>query len=330
MSDRTARLANTLALCFIWPGLLFGGIGLLPARLPPISAFVLANGFVAIAIVWNWRHYVRWNVACGVLTALATAALIAVSPLHIPLFSRKSGWLDLQLEWQMLVIASIGLWGLFCCSLWWGPVVRSSYQSEQTKLEGTPTMTPQAVRFSMALALIPICTGLSPVLVKAASQLAGSSNGLSELVAGESIALIVVGGWWIIWRRQVIWTRGRRLGVLLLAVNALIAPAALPVAEWMDGSTRSTPTTKLESLAAIWITASLALWIAGTSRLWRTDDAESMALAGNNLQRLSASVTCPECGYSLRGLTEARCPECGWSTTVDDLVRRSLAAMVEL
>lgn len=30
-------------------------------------------------------------------------------------------------------------------------------------------------------------------------------------------------------------------------------------------------------------------------------------------------MTCPACGYNMRGLTEARCPECGAEFTLDQL-----------
>ncbi|MCZ6836758.1 MAG: hypothetical protein O7G85_13365 [Planctomycetota bacterium] len=33
-------------------------------------------------------------------------------------------------------------------------------------------------------------------------------------------------------------------------------------------------------------------------------------------------VTCPECGYSLVGLSECICPECGLAMTIDELIRR--------
>jgi DNA-directed RNA polymerase subunit RPC12/RpoP len=34
------------------------------------------------------------------------------------------------------------------------------------------------------------------------------------------------------------------------------------------------------------------------------------------------NVACPECGYSLIGMTELRCPECGSTFTIDELFRR--------
>lgn len=32
------------------------------------------------------------------------------------------------------------------------------------------------------------------------------------------------------------------------------------------------------------------------------------------------NVPCPECGYNLRGLTQARCPECGGEFTLEQLI----------
>lgn len=38
--------------------------------------------------------------------------------------------------------------------------------------------------------------------------------------------------------------------------------------------------------------------------------------------RGEVNVQCPECGYSLIGLQEARCPECGTRYTLDELIRQ--------
>ena len=33
-------------------------------------------------------------------------------------------------------------------------------------------------------------------------------------------------------------------------------------------------------------------------------------------------VRCPECGYSMVGLSQCNCPECGANLTIDELIRR--------
>ncbi len=33
-------------------------------------------------------------------------------------------------------------------------------------------------------------------------------------------------------------------------------------------------------------------------------------------------VRCPDCGYSLVGLSECQCPECGLAMTIDEVIRR--------
>ena len=65
------------------------------------------------------------------------------------------------------------------------------------------------------------------------------------------------------------------------------------------------------------ITATPLLWIVGTIFYWRetpTERAQRLARAGAD------TLTCPNCGYNLTGLREARCTECGAGFTLNDLL----------
>ena len=58
-------------------------------------------------------------------------------------------------------------------------------------------------------------------------------------------------------------------------------------------------------------------WVLATVLIWRETAEERMA-------RITAAgtdaVLCPNCGYNMTGLREARCPECGSVFTIDQLV----------
>jgi len=60
------------------------------------------------------------------------------------------------------------------------------------------------------------------------------------------------------------------------------------------------------------------LWVLATAWIWRETDAESFR---QSLAAGAYTVSCPGCGYNLRGLRgTTRCPECGTEYTLDELV----------
>ncbi len=59
-----------------------------------------------------------------------------------------------------------------------------------------------------------------------------------------------------------------------------------------------------------------ACWLIGSAIIWRENAQER----GERLRRLGIhAVACPDCGYNLTGLREAKCPECGAAYTLDQL-----------
>jgi hypothetical protein len=100
-----------------------------------------------------------------------------------------------------------------------------------------------------------------------------------------------------------------------------------PIPVWWadDVSTGAPPGRVLQVLLYIWPILVWALWLVGTAWTWRTERLQTLPgfVAGEGVS--GGPAWCPQCGYSLTGLHEVRCPECGWSSTVDDIVARSLS-----
>lgn len=130
-----------------------------------------------------------------------------------------------------------------------------------------------------------------------------------------ALALATAAVFWFIGLIRI-WTTYRRFRTALrtvfgvLAVWAVVIPAAVVVDQAV-----SRP-------SDFWIAACIFAGFGG-SALWIT-------LNVYHNQKLRASpwssdgqiiLDCPDCGYSMIGLTEARCPECGRQYTLDELVR---------
>ncbi len=129
-------------------------------------------------------------------------------------------------------------------------------------------------------------------------------------VALSVTALLFVIAWIAIWHGQVIWSRRRRLltcasvfwslgvgGILGLGIAAITGEAFLGV--FFGGM--------------FWF----AMWIPSTVLLWRETAPERVA----RLRSIAVgAVTCPNCGYNMTGLHEARCPECGSRYTLNELL----------
>ncbi len=124
-----------------------------------------------------------------------------------------------------------------------------------------------------------------------------------------SAAFLVV-GWVVIWRGQVVWTT-RRLQLTIVAVVASALPAvffALLIETALGGP--SEPAVIIGGMC--WA----VFWLGSTALIWRENCVERQ----NRLQAVSAGVIhCPNCGYNLTGLEQARCPECGSRYTLNEL-----------
>ncbi len=122
-------------------------------------------------------------------------------------------------------------------------------------------------------------------------------------------ASFLVTAWILVWRRQVHWTRRRSLMTAL----SLVWSAAM-------GTGAGILTLVLQQVAgqAIRVGAMCwaLVWVGSTALVWRETALER---AGRINKLSSGLVCCPNCGYNLTGLEQARCPECGSRYTLNEL-----------
>jgi hypothetical protein len=169
-------------------------------------------------------------------------------------------------------------------------------------------MTPNLVRvlLSQALLVAGVLTWLEVLIVVERF----SSRDTGWWLAGLGAIGVVLPGWLLIWWRAVRWTRYRVLGTV--GAFAFADAAAVGVYGSIGGWTFLDPG-GLVLGAIAWAGA----WFAGTALVWRETAAER---AARTVSSDSGGPVCLQCGYSMKGLSEARCPECGRQYTLDELL----------
>ncbi len=181
-------------------------------------------------------------------------------------------------------------------------------------------MTPNAVRLTIGIALIPLLPavfGLTFLALEDFTDLAyiAWSESIEAFIAYEVSLMVGALAWWALWRSAVAWDSRRRLLTMLLSVILVLSPLGILLAgDRMLGVG--------ELLAGILPACAFAVWLAGTAVLWRSADRISILQAWES--HTEDVANCPKCRYNLRGLPEVRCPECGWTGTVDQVVANAL------
>jgi hypothetical protein len=133
----------------------------------------------------------------------------------------------------------------------------------------------------------------------------------SWVYAGILSSLAFAGGWTMVWRGAILWTAHRRILTLLLIPLGLV-PAALGFVAGEAAIRHSNGDFGVFLGTLAWATT----WLIGTATIWRENAKER----GERLRSLGIhAVACPDCGYNLTGLREAKCPECGAAYTLDQL-----------
>ena len=146
-----------------------------------------------------------------------------------------------------------------------------------------------------------------PVLIALIDQ----SEVTAFVLAGVVSCITFAAGWTLVWRCAIEWTPHRVIFTLLLLPCGMV-PAGIcyVIGESIIGHSNGTFGAFLGTLA--WA----ASWLIGSALIWRENARER----GERLRRLGIhAVACPDCGYNLTGLKEAKCPECGAAYTLDQL-----------
>jgi hypothetical protein len=139
-------------------------------------------------------------------------------------------------------------------------------------------------------------------------------------IAGIVTWAMAVVYWLLLWRKSVRWTSGR---IRHTVFCTLLTPAfviALLMFLWTWSERARQPWNNEWGQNELYLSGAILtpiLWLIGTILIWRPTNAEH---AGTLKGSTGATVCCPNCGYNLSGLTEARCPECGEKYTLDQLM----------
>jgi len=116
--------------------------------------------------------------------------------------------------------------------------------------------------------------------------------------------------WFLIWAGEVRWRPWRVVWTAtLFGVSVLFG--------FTVGAILDSIVSFDEPAIIVGAMAWLTLWLSGTPLVWREtrgERRERLALLG-----VGGSLSCPTCGYPMRGLHEAKCPECGSRFTLEQL-----------
>lgn len=133
----------------------------------------------------------------------------------------------------------------------------------------------------------------------------GFSMHSSMQLAGFVTFVTTITCYILIWRGMVNWTRWRQRATV--AAVALSHPIGIPLGILISQGDDDFGWFLSAVLPiAVVVLASVPIWIQSP---FKRKPLPPM------------SVPCPQCGYDLRGLSEARCPECGTRFTLEQLVR---------
>ncbi len=129
---------------------------------------------------------------------------------------------------------------------------------------------------------------------------------LSDLLACSYLVV----AWILVWRPQVNWTPQRRLRTGLAVVWSLAPASAAAWLVLLVQPRRSEVAIIVGGLA--WVVT----WLGSSALVWRETAVERVARIKGIADGV---VNCPNCGYNLTGLDQARCPECGSRYTLNEL-----------
>jgi hypothetical protein len=321
MNDCCARVVLLLA------SLVLGFVAWFPAlaagkdyRTASIAGTVTSL-ILAIAV---WRKYVRWTVLRSSSSLGVVLLVLAQVLLWRPLWGIVGCGRNEELRTAQS-LATLGLGLIALVLLWWGQLLSGHPRSFPDGLLRRLRMTPNAVRLTVAIALVPFLPGVFFIGAYALRDFGPSwSDEIVACLCYEACAAIAVTVWWRLWRQAVEWNHRRRVATWALTAVLLASPAVVLAARWPVFS----PWGDVWMLTC-WLAPVLAgaLWLAGTAWVWRSSGPpRELAFAGG-AAAAEALARCPRCDYSLKGLHEVHCPECGWAATVDELAGHMLAAL---
>lgn len=130
-----------------------------------------------------------------------------------------------------------------------------------------------------------------------------------------AIALAFAGAAWCFMLTRI-WATYRRYRTVIRTTFGVIAVwvVAVPICVLID---KFVGRSEEFWIAACILAACAASILLVTSASYKAKSGRAIANSAGEV-----NLNCPNCGYSMIGLNEARCPECGTQFTLDDLIRR--------
>lgn len=165
-------------------------------------------------------------------------------------------------------------------------------------------------RLILALAAVLLAPAVFVALFIVLDAMGWSDDAAFLFAAMLSVVLFTV-AWIAVWRGEVQWTKRR---CYTTAVAVLVSAGIATVCGAIVGGAMRYSNVEFGIIMAslFWLPA----WIASTAVVWRETPHERALRMGTLLE---GRVRCPDCGYDMTGLTEARCPECGTQYTLNEL-----------
>lgn len=339
MNDRAARLATVLSLVWFVPGVAVVSVHMLNILWPGWGTatpadrvnycLLTATLFMVIPTIWTWRKYVRWTALRSMSTGALTGMVLSQVLVALPWFP-VTGCAQRELLLTQQAVACGGLWCMLCGIIWWNVQLagRDIYLGSRQRWREVRTMSRDAARLAIAFGMVPLLVGVY-FLSQYFWVMAGMPRlGMQPSILSAELCSIILGAvWLILWRRSVQWTALRIRLTAYLGVVLICAPLGVIL---IPQVTSGDPLMNIITMVLVCSPLfAHGLWIAGTAWIWRHSGNQILRTAPVESHDLERTLTCPTCNYPLVGLREAHCPECGWSSTLDDVVRRSLAKLAE-
>jgi hypothetical protein len=168
----------------------------------------------------------------------------------------------------------------------------------------------------LSLSMVPLAITVFFLAAIGLSEGAGMSEERAFTIASVVLLVFVVVYWTCVWASSFRWTESRVL-------RTIAAFAASLCVGGLAGGMVVYVLRDLDALFAGGILGSMAAataWMIFSVLAWREtgkERAERISGAGGGFAGI---LLCPNCGYNMTGLIQARCPECGTEYTLDVLL----------
>ena len=278
---------------------------------PDFSYFAITATVILAGAGWFllvWIRTIEWNPL-----RVASAFLMIAT-----LYGYLRFWVENMVSSRLETLVGSG--GLVFLAAW---ICGNSRLWRVGSCDGLPTAIPTshpktrgvdmertATACAGAVALVPLTWGVGGVVHELLWEWSSWSYGVREAVWIASFTVALAAGWALAWRGCVSWTAAS----LTTTVFLCLAVPALCVLTFVVGEMRYWAREVADWLVPL----AAGSYMVITVYIWSRRRAPVIHGASGPL--------CPECGYNMTGLEQARCPECGTKYTIDELFAANIGA----